>query len=681
VKYAKRFRSGQAGAQQAAPLQISALRVAVLVACVCFALVVADDTCGGQVQSAAKEDKAPVVAKVEPPNWWVGLTPEVMVLVSGRGLDANKVDCNLSSVTVERTQASAGGKYLFVWLKFGADLKSGTLVCRATNADGGVASFELPISSRIETIHRFQGVTPEDVIYLIMPDRFANGDPNNDEPEGDLGSHDRAKARAYHGGDLRGIREHLDYLKSLGVTTLWLTPVVKNGAAEDYHGYGAVDLYAVDPHLGTLRDYQELINAAHTQKMKVLFDIVPNHVGPKHPWAANPPLADWFHGTVAKHINSSMPVDPASVIAPAAAFYGEPKEQAFGHDPFEAMTDPHAPPSLWRYLTDGWFFGVLPDLNTENPIVATYLQQNAIWWAESSGLDGFRIDTFPYVPRIFWSRWHATLKKIYPRLTTIGEVYHPDPSVTSFFAGGERRFDGVDSGVTTVFDYPTFFALRDVLSGKVPAAKLANVMRHDSLYVRPDQLVTFFGNHDTTRFAGAGGPAGGGAGGADLTKLKLAFGLNLTLRGIPQLYYGDEIGMPGGGDPDNRRDFPGGWSEDSKNAFTENGRTTEQQQVFSFVKNLLGVRREHPALSEGSQWNLLSDDSGLVFLRESDEERVLVAFNLSKSMRELRVPVSETPAAGAVGSEKLTGDARIEIGGKGIVVSAPAESISIFLLN
>ena len=160
---------------------------------------------------------------------------------------------------------------------------------------------------------------------------------------------------------------------------------------------------------------------------------------------------------------------------------------------------------LWRYLTDGWFFGVLPDLNTENPIVATYLQQNAIWWAESSGLDGFRIDTFPYVPRIFWSRWHAALKRIYPRLTTIGEVYHPDPSVTSFFAGGERRFDGVDSGVTTVFDYPMYFALRDVLAGKAPAAKLADVLRHDSLYARPDQLVTFFGNHDTTRFAGADG--------------------------------------------------------------------------------------------------------------------------------------------------------------------------------
>jgi glycosidase len=642
------------------------------------ALVLAMPFRAAASEKPPSSEGAPAVTKVEPPNWWVGLTPEVMVLVSGHGLDANKVECNLSSVIVERTQATGGGNYLFVWLKFGADLKSGTLVCRVTNANGGVASFELPISSRTETIHRFQGITPDDVIYLIMPDRFANGDPTNDEPEGASGSHDRSKARAYHGGDLRGIREHLDYLKNLGVTTLWLTPVVKNGATEDYHGYGAVDLYAVDPHLGTLRDYRELINAAHTQKMKVLFDIVPNHVGPKHPWAANPPLADWFHGTVAHHINSSMPVDPASGIAPAAAFYGESREQAFGHDPFEAMTDPHAPPSLWRYLTDGWFFGVLPDLNTENPIVATYLQENAIWWAESSGLDGFRIDTFPYVPRIFWSRWHAALKRLYPRLTTIGEVYHSDPSVTSFFVGGDRRFDGVDSGVTTVFDYPMYFALRDVLTGKAPAAKLADVLRHDSLYARPDQLVTFFGNHDTTRFAGVDGP---GAGGDTLAKLKLAFGLNLTLRGVPQLYYGDEIGMPGRGDPDNRHDFPGGWREDPKNAFTEGGRTPEQQEIFSYVQNLLRVRREHPALSEGRQWNLFSDDSALVFLRESDEEKVLIVFNRSKEPRELRVPISETPAAGAAGSAKLAGGGRLEVDGRGIVVSVPQESIAIYLLN
>ena len=235
------------------------------------------------------------------------MTPEVMVLLSGAGLDAMKVECNLASLIVQRTQATGGGKYLFVWLKFGPGMKSGTAVCRITTPTG-MTSFELPLANRSETIHKFQGLTPSDVFYLIMPDRFANGDPTNDEPADARGSHDRRKARAYHGGDLRGIRDHLPYLKDLGVSTIWLTPIVKNGATEDYHGYGAVDLYSVDPHLGALGDYQQLVAAAHQQRMKVLFDIVPNHVGPKHPWVMSPPLPDWFHGTLQHHTNSSTPM-------------------------------------------------------------------------------------------------------------------------------------------------------------------------------------------------------------------------------------------------------------------------------------------------------------------------------------------------------------------------------------
>ncbi len=256
-------------------------------------------------QAASSADNSPVVTKVEPPNWWLRLTPELMLLLSGHHLEATEVTCNLQNLVVQRTQATAGGNYLFVWLKFGADLKSGTAVCRI-NTPTGATSFELPLAAREPTIHKFQGVTPSDVIYLIMPDRFANGDPTNDEPaEAPGGSHDRSKARAYHGGDLRGIREHLDYLKDLGVTTLWLTPIVKNGATQDYHGYGAVDLYGVEPHLGSLREYQDLVAAAHQQRMKILFDVVPNHVGPKHPWANKPPLPDWFHGTVQHHLTSS----------------------------------------------------------------------------------------------------------------------------------------------------------------------------------------------------------------------------------------------------------------------------------------------------------------------------------------------------------------------------------------
>jgi glycosidase len=532
-------------------------------------------------QEIANPD-APSITKVEPPNWWVNLTPDVMLLLTGKNLQVTHANCNLPDVIVSRTQSMADGHYLFVWLRLSPNLKSGTAICRVTTPKGQ-AAFELPLAARKQILARNQGLSLDDVLYLIMPDRFANGDPTNDEPAEFPGSHARAKPRAWHGGDLRGVQDHLTYLKDLGVTTVWLTPIVTNGATQDYHGYGAVDLYAVDPHLGTLQDYQDLVAAAHKLHMKILFDVVPNHVGPLHPWVANPPTPDWFHGTANDHLSTFSPWKPD--------FYGQSDKRDVTNDLFEALEDPHTPPQMRANLTTGWFFGLLPDLNTENSLVVEYLTQNSIWWAESSGLDGFRIDTFPYVPRKFWAEWHSVLRKYYPRLSTIGEVFHPDPTVTSFFVGGRKGWDGIDTQLTTVFDFPTFFTLRDVLLKQAPVGKIANILRQDSLYPHPDFLISFFANHDVPRFASMPG--------SSIAKVKLAFGLTLTLRGIPELYYGDEIAMPGGNDPDNRRDFPGGWQGDEKNAFTAEGRTPEQQDVFAYVQKLLQLRREHAALRSG----------------------------------------------------------------------------------
>src|SRR5215813_10430529 len=509
---------------------------------------------------AIQDSDPPVVTKLEPPNWWVRLTPDLMVLISGHGLQATKVACNLPDIVVGRTEATHGGDFLFVWLKFGPHLRSGTVVCRATTPTGE-SVFELPFAARQPTAQRFHGLSSDDVIYLIMPGRFANGDRSNDEPAEFPASHDRTKPRAWHGGDLKGVRDHVSYLKELGVTTLWLTPVVKNGATQDYHGYGAVDLYAVDPHLGSLEDYQGLASDLRKQGIKLFFDAVPNHVGPNHPWVAKPPLPDWFHGSAEKHLDSHSPIK--------SSFYGQGAEAPNKNDPFEALADPHATPAMRRNITDGWFFGLLPDLNTENPVVAKYLLQNSIWWIESAGLDGLRVDTFPYVSRSFWQQWHAGLRRRYPNLTTIGEVFHPEPVVTSFFVGGQKGWDGIDTGLSTVFDFPMFFAIRDVLLHSAPVGRIANVLRQDELYSHPDWLVPFFANHDVPRLISEPG--------GSREKALCAVGLVLTLRGIPELYYGDEIGMTGGGDPDNRHDFPGGWAGDRQNAFTEEGRTTEQQ--------------------------------------------------------------------------------------------------------
>jgi len=607
---------------------------------------------------------APVVTKVEPPNWWVGLTPDLMVLLAGHGLQATKVACNLPDVVVGRTQATQGGEYLFVWLKFGPQLRSGTVVCRATTLTGE-ASFELPIASRQPTAQRFHGLDSDDVIYLIMPDRFANGDPTNDEPAEFPGSHDRTKPRAWHGGDLQGVRKHLSYLKELGVTTLWLTPVVKNGATQDYHGYGVVDLYAVDPHLGSLEDYKGLASELRKHGMKLFFDAVPNHVGAKHPWVAKPPQPDWFHGSTEKHLDSYSPVK--------GSFYGKPANAPIANDPFEALADPHATPGMRQNLTDGWFFGILPDLNTENPIVAKYLLQNSIWWIESAGLDGLRVDTFPYVSRAFWQQWHTGLRRIYPNLTTIGEVFHPDPVVTSFFAGGGKGWDGIDTGLSTVFDFPLFFAIRDVLLRGASAGRIANVLRQDELYPHPDWLVPFFANHDVPRITSEAG--------GSVDKLLSAMALTLTLRGIPELYYGDEIGMMGGGDPDNRRDFPGGWPGDAQDAFAQEGRTIEQQRVFAATQKLLTLRREHAALRTGRLFHLFSDEGSYIFLRQTDDERIVVVFNNQASARSLAIPQRDTPANDASRTRLLYGEALVTANGKELRITAPAQSVSIFSLD
>jgi glycosidase len=611
-----------------------------------------------RAQEAANPN-APAVSKVEPPNWWVGLTPDVMLLLSGKHLEVTHADCNLTTVKVMRTQSSAGGDYLFVWLKLGPDTRSGTLVCRLT-APNGATQFELPLAARKPTLGRFQGLARSDVIYLIMPDRFANGDPTNDEPADRPNSHDRSKPRAYHGGDLRGIRDHLPYLQELGVTTVWLTPIVKNATADEYHGYGAIDLYGVDPHLGTIEDYQRLVAEAHKLHMKIFFDAVPNHVGPHHPWVDHPPLPDWFHGSKEHHLDSFAPVK--------GSFYGMPDKA--GNDLFELLVDPHATSRLKRNSTDGWFFGILPDMNTENPIVTQYLLQNSIWWTETSGLDGFRVDTFAYIDRKFWAAWHEGLRKIYLNFFTIGEVFHPDPSVTSRFEGGQRLWDGVDTGLTTLFDFPMCFVLRDVLLSDASAGRIADILRHDSLYPRPNLLLPFFSNHDMKRFASEPG--------SSPSKLRLAFGLALTLRGIPQLYYGDEIGMSGGGDPDNRRDFPGGWKEDRRSAFTKEGRTAEEQATFAYVQNLLRVRREHEALQTGVLWHLSSDASSYVFLRAAADEQVIVAFNKSGKPVEIRVPLADTPAKGIAAATPLFGEGRATVSHDELTITMPAESLAIF---
>ncbi|MFZ0479692.1 MAG: alpha-amylase family glycosyl hydrolase [Terriglobales bacterium] len=586
--------------------------------------------------------QSPVIRKIEPPNWWVNYTPELTLLLTGENLSGASVKTIAHGLAVGGSEASANGHYLFVHLRLSSELQAGSAELQVTTT-GGAASIQLPIKVRADSRDRFEGFSRDDVIYLIMPDRFADGDPSNDRPAGSTGVYDRSQPKAYHGGDLRGIHEHLGYLHDLGVTTLWLTPVWKN-TDSDYHGYHVVDFYALDEHMGSMEEYQSLAADAHKLGMKVLIDYVANHTGPNHPWANDPPTPTWFHGTPQHHLEPSYS--------------------------FAGVVDPHASPRESRNMLEGWFAGKLPDLDPDDPELALYLAQNTEWWIETAQLDGLRLDTFPYSSRQFWSGWHVRLHEVYPRIDDVGEVADHNPAVTAFFEGGRKQYDGVDSGVTTVFDFPLRDVLRKVIIDGEPMQKIIDVLQADELYLHPEMLVTFLGNHDDRRFMSEKG--------SDPAKLKAAFSLLLTMRGIPQIYAGDEIAMPGGDDPDNRRDFPGGFPGDPHNAFTAAGRTPEQQDVFTYLQSLLALRKDHPALCTGKQWHIGWDDSYYAFLRELPEEKLLVVYNNAAKARLIEISTGDTPLENAHQLKAIFGNSSAEITGDKVRVSLPAQTIVIF---
>lgn len=589
----------------------------------------------------------PHVTKVEPPNWWLGL-PSPMLLLTGDNLAGAHVSSSTTGVRVVRTEDGLEGKYLLVWLDTSQAAAEPVKLSVSTSDGQQDVLFPLERPSGAG----FSGFGPNDVIYLIMPDRFADGDIANNFP--DSGSYDRKAARAYHGGDLRGIEQHLPYLKDLGVTTIWTTPIYQNDdrTGRDYHGYGATDMYAVEKHLGTLADYKSLVAATHAMGMKVILDMVPNHVGPTNPWVDHPPTQHWFHGTRDKHLAT--------------------------HSPFDGLTDPHAPERAWRDVVEGWFGNILPDMGTDDAVTSQYLRQNALWWTETAGLDGARLDTFPYVDRKFWHDFHAELHTTWPGFRTVGEVFNSDPSITSYFAGGVVR-DGIDTGVDSVFDFPLYTAIRKIVLEDRPATQFEEVLRHDWMYPHPDNLVTFLGNHDTTRFMNAPG--------ATPQKAKLAFSLLVTMRGIPQLYYGDEIGMTGGDDPENRHDFPGGFPGDTRNAFTSQGRTPQEQDIFSAVQTLLHLRREHPALREGMLTYLFADDKTYAYLRAyrsvdgAMAERLLMVMNNADQPRTARIELQDTPAAGAREITPLLGQGATEIQGTAVKLEIPGRTLNIYTVK
>jgi glycosidase len=569
------------------------------------------------VGTATAQTKAPSVSKIEPPSWWANhsLNP-VRLLVRGSNLANAKVVAVTPGLKVSDVKVNAAGTYLFVDVSVSSSLKPGDYPLAIEN-NGGRTTFNFTVNAPLDSARNFQGITTDDVIYLIMTDRFSSGDSTDDVPAGAPASAtDRRNPRAYHGGDLRGVINHLSYLKELGVTAIWLTPWYDNwNGINDcgkpwcpstyYHGYHTIDYYAVEDRFGNLATLKELVEKAHGLGLKVIQDQVANHVGAHHPWAGDSPLPNWFHGTMQSH----------------------------QIDKFQnsVLLSPHANQDEVRNTLNGWFSDDMPDMNQDEPEVARYEIQNSLWWIGVTGIDGIRQDTIQYIPRSFIRDLSTALHRQYPKMWMVGEVFERDAAQTAFFIGGHKGWDGIDTTLDSVFDFSLWNVSLAVFTNKKPVRALRDQLKYDALYPDPARLTTLTNNHDTPRFMSLEG--------ATLEGAMLHTAFMLMVRGTPQIYAGEEIAMEGKEDPDNRRDFPGGFPGDSHNAFLTNGRTPNEQRMWQWTRDWLAVRRQHPAIRQGAQTDLFYDEDVYAFARHNREENVIIVINRAKEAKSLSLHI------------------------------------------
>jgi glycosidase len=571
----------------------------------------------GNSAVASLNSGPPEVSKVEPPSWWANqaINP-VRLLVRGNNLKGAQVTSSSFAIKISAVFINEPGTYLLLNLTIGANTKPGSYPLQLKTAQGRTA-IPFTIQAPLDSKTHFQGITTDDVIYLIMIDRFANGDPKNDAPaDAPPEANDRSNPRSYHGGDLRGIIDHLPYLKDLGVTAVWLTPWYDNWNGVNrcdkpwcpntyYHGYHAIDYYSVEDRFGDLPTLRELVEKAHSLGLKVIQDQVANHVGSRHPWAKDPPLVNWFHGSLAQH-----------------------QVNKFRNS---VLLSPHANQDERRNALDGWFNDDLPDMNQDEPEVARYEIQNSLWWVGVTGIDGIRQDTIQYMPRPFIRDLCNALHRQYPRMWMVGEVFErTEPVQTAFFIGGHRGWDGIDTKLDSVFDFSLWNVSLDVFTEKKTMLALREQLKYDALYPDPSLLTMLTNNHDTPRFMSLSG--------ATLEGAMLHTAFMLSTRGVPQLYSGEEIAMEGKDDPDNRRDFPGGFPSDTHNAFSTSGRTRDQQRMWEWTRGWIALRRQHNALRNGSLTDLFCDDNVYAFARHTLEETVVVIINRSSNLESITLP-------------------------------------------
>ena len=593
--------------------------------------------------------------RVEPPFWWSG-TPLDTLEILFYGKNAGAFEVSSPDVDILRVIRPHNRHYLFVDID-ARKLRPGKIHFTFRN-NNRVLSYEYNIKHPSGSAHQPRGFDSGDVIYLIMPDRFANGNPSNDNHPSTTEKVRRHDPNGRHGGDLEGIIRHLDYLKDLGVTSLWLTPVfTDNEPHYSYHGYAITDHYRIDPRLGTNDDYRRLVETARRKGLKVIMDYVTNHAGLHHWWVQDPPFPQWIH---------RWPDDSTGF-------------RRSGYRT-ESIFDPHRSHADRQSAVRGWFDRSMPDLNLEQPQLWRYLFQNAVWWIEFAGIDGLRIDTYPYNPPRAMAQWVDALRKAYPGLGIVGETwYHHSGQIALWQKESPvARASGFPAALPAVMDFTLYDAIRLMFAEKQQnwnrgMARAYENYANDFLYTNPQNIMVFAGNHDVSRIRSVLGD--------DFNKYRMALCLVLCGRGIPQLYYGDEIGMSGHkeqGDGYLRKDFPGGWPGDTLNAFSPGGRTAGQNQYFEFTRKLLRIRQHSQALRYGKMLHFAPQNNVYVFFRQAPDEQIMVVINNSNHAQNLKPDrFSEVLGTNATGKELLTGQ-MINLSGS---LQIPPETLMLIRIN
>ncbi|MEL4340066.1 glycoside hydrolase family 13 protein [Shewanella xiamenensis] len=571
---------------------------------------------------------------LEPLSWWAGMhNPKLQLMLHSSALPSDatqlKVEIAGQDVVFEGIEQTDNPHYLFINLDL-RQAKPQTFDIRILTGDKQLFQLPYTLAARADGSRERQGFSNKDVIYLITPDRFANGNPSNDNQADMLEHAAPENSDGRHGGDIEGIRRHLDYLAKLGVTQLWINPLLENNQAQySYHGYAITNLYRVDPRFGNNQDYQRLVTEAKQRGLGVIKDVVLNHIGSNHWWLKDLPSSDWLNYPQQTNVTDTQTAPAASSTSPNFTSHRRTTVQ----DPYADMQDK-------RDFVDGWFVDSMPDLNQRNPKLATYLIQNSIWWVEYAGLSGIREDTYSYADKAFLARWSKALMAEYPHFNIVGEEWTANPITVSYWQKGKINADGYTSDLPSLMDFPLYEKLLESLNEPegwdTGFIKLYEMLANDVVYANPSQLVLFEGNHDTNRIYSLLKE--------NLPLYQMALTYVLTAKRIPQLFYGTEVLMtsPTKDRHDGvvRSDFPGGFTNSKVNGFSGKGLNAKQQQALAFVRTLLNYRKHSAVLQTGDLLHFVPQNGIYVQFRcaakhalagnacyQADADKVMVIYN------------------------------------------------------